>query len=97
MVRKLLEYVFGRVNTFVLADAYPESVEVWGSKGGDDTLHAVMAIGRPSKPPSHDVELVTERIMNDDKILGCVESLTEDLLDRGARHVHERFCMTENG
>ena len=97
MIRQLLEHVFGRIDTFVFAYAYPESVEVGGSEGGYDTLHAVMAISRPSEPPRHDIKLVTERIVDDNQTLGGVEGLAKDLLDRGARHVHEGFCMTDSG
>ena len=66
-------------------------MEVGGSEGGYDAFHAVMAIGRPSEPPRHDVEFVTKRIVDDQQTLGGVGSLVEDASDGGARHVHEGF------
>jgi len=92
-----LEHVFGPIDTFVFAYVYPESVEVGGSEGGGDTLHAVMAISRSSEPLGHDVNLVTKRIVDANQTLGGMEDLVEDLLDRGARHIHEGFCMIDSG
>lgn len=95
VIRKLLKHVLCRVDSLVLADAYPESVKVGGSESGYDTLNAVMAIGRSSEPPRYDVELVSERVVDDDQPLGCVGSLAKDLLDGGAGHVHEGFYDKE--
>jgi len=81
VTRKPLEHVLGRIDTFVLADAYPESVEVGGSEGRYYALHAVMTISGPSELPRHNVELVAKRIVDDNQTLGGVVSLAKDLLD----------------
>jgi len=91
MIRKLLKHVLGRVDAFVFANAYPESVEVGGSEGRYDTLDAIVTISRPSKSLGHDVELVAKRIVDDNQTLGVVGSLLENLSDGGTRNVHEGF------
>lgn len=86
-----MEHIFGRIDPFVPANAYPESVEVGGSERGYDTLDAIVTIGGSSESPSNDVELVVKRIVDDNQTPGSVRSLAKHLLDGGAGHVHQGF------
>ena len=92
MVGELLEYILCRVNPFVPANADPKPVEVRRSERGYDALDAVVAVGRSSEPPRNHLEFVAERIVDENQTSWSVGSLAKDLLDGGARDVHEGFC-----
>ena len=90
--RKFLKYVLGCVYTLIFSDAYPQPMEVGGSKSGYDALHTIMAVGGPSNLLGHNAGPVKERVVDDDQILGSVRSVAENVSHRRTGHVREGFC-----